>query len=153
MSAVGYSVQTEAAVALAAGVAKSVISVVAQAAAGLQLKSFELGFDGVTASAVPVLIEVSYCTFGTAGTATGTTPRQNYGRVLTAGFTSFRNYSAEPTTITVIKEFLLTPNAGLIAYQWPLGQEPDSAFAQGFLIRCTAPAVVNVRGTLSVERV
>jgi hypothetical protein len=153
MSAVGYFVQTEAAVALAAGVAKSVIGVVAQAAAGLQLKSFEIGFDGVTASAVPVLIEIGYCTFAGAGTGTGTTPRQSYGRVLAAGFTSFRNYTVEPTVVTPLKEFLLTPNAGLIAYQFPLGQEPDTAFAQGFVIRLTAPAIVNVRATMGIERV
>lgn len=153
MSAVGYSAQTEGAVALAAATVKSIISVTAQAAAGLQLKSFELAFDGVTASAVPVLIEVGYCTFAVAGTATGTTPRQIYGRVLAAGFTSFRNYTVEPTVITVIKEFLLTPNAGVIAYQWPLGQEPDTALAQGFVLRLTAPAVVNCRATMSVERV
>lgn len=156
MSAVGYECQTEGAVALSAGVAKSIIGVKAHANSGLQLKSFEVAFDGVTASAVPVLIEVMYSTWATnsPGTAsTSTTPRQSYGRALTAGFTSGKTWTTEPTALTPLKEFLLTPNAGLVAYQWPLGQEPDSALAEGFAIRCNAPAAVNVRATMGVERV
>jgi hypothetical protein len=157
MSAAGYSAETGAAVALAAATAKSVIGVLAGAAFGLQIKSFEIGFDGVTASGVPVLIELCQCTFATQppGTlSTSVTPVQMYGRVQAAGFTAARDWSTtQPTVITVIKEFLLTPNAGALFYQYPLGQEPDSAFSQGFTIRCTAPAVVNVRSTISVERV
>lgn len=156
MSAVGYACATEGAVALAAATAKTVIGVKAHANSGLQLKGLILGFDGVTASAVPVLIEVCYCTFGAnaPGTnSTSTTPRQSYGRALTAGFTSGKTWTTEPTTITVLKELLLTPNSGAIAFQFPLGTEPDCALGEGFAIRCTAPAVVNVRGSLDVERV
>jgi hypothetical protein len=156
MAAVGYASATEGAVALAAATAKSVVGVKAHANSGLQLKSCEVAFDGVTASAVPVLVEVCYSTFATnsPGTAsTTTTPRQTYGRVLAAGYTSAKGWTTEPTALTVLKEFLLTPNAGLIAYQWPLGQEPDCALAEGFVIRCTAPAIVNVRATMNVERV
>lgn len=156
MSAVGYDVTTEAAVALAAGVAKSILGVQAQAAAGLQIKSFELAFDGVTASAVPVFCELCYATFATnpPGTlSTNVTESQLYGRVLTPGFVGAANWSTEPTVLTVRKSWLLTPNAGLVMYQWPLGQEPDSAFNEGFVLRLTAPAVVNCRATMSVERI
>lgn len=156
MAAVGYSIQTEGAVALAAATAKTIIGAKAHANSGLQLKSFEVAFDGVTASAVPVLVEVMYSTWATQppGTAsTSTTVRQAYGRALTAGFTSGKTWTTEPTALTNIKEFLLTPNAGLVAYQWPLGQEPDCALAEGFVIRCNAPAAVNVRATMSFERI
>lgn len=156
MSAVGYSCQTEGAVALSAATAKTIIGVKAHANSGLQLKGFFVAFDGVTASAIPVLVEVMYSTWATnsPGTAsTSTTVRQSYGRILTAGFTSGKTWTTEPTVLTNIEEFLLTPNAGFVAYQWPLGQEPDSALAEGFVIRCNAPAAVNVRATLLVERV
>ena len=158
MSAVGYSIQTEGAVALSAATARTIIGAKAHANSGLQLKGFEVAFDGVTASAVPVLVEVMYSTWATnsPGTqSTSTTPRQAYGRVLTAGFTSAKAWVAanEPTALTNIKEFLLTPNAGLVMYQWPLGQEPDCALAEGFVIRCTAPAAVNVRATMLLERI
>lgn len=156
MAAVGYTIITEGAVALSAATAKCIIGAKAHANSGLQVKGFMVAFDGVTASAVPVLVECGYCTWATnsPGTnSTSTTVRQAYGRVLTAGFTSGKTWSSEPTTITVIKEFLLAPDKGVIAYQFPLGQEPDCALGEGFVIRCTAPAIVNVRATMDVERV
>jgi len=156
MAAVGYSVTTEGAVAVAAATVESVLGVKAHANSGLQLKGFVIAFDGVTASAVPVLVEVCYATFATnsPGTnSTSVTARQTYGRVLTAGFTGAKNWTAEPTTLTAIKEFLLAPDKGVIAYQFPLGQEPDSALAEGFTLRVTAPAVVNLRATMDVERI
>lgn len=156
MSAVGYTANTEGAVALTAATAKSVIGVKAHANSGLQLKSFEISFDGVTASAVVVYVEICYATWATNGpgtNSTSTTPKQSYGRLLTAGFTSGKTWTTEPTTLTTLKVFDLAPDKGLIAYQWPLGQEPDCALAEGFVIRCTAPAAVNVRAGLNVERI
>jgi hypothetical protein len=156
MAQAGYSAVTGGAVALSAATAKTILGVKAHANSGIQCKGFKVGFDGVTASAVPVLIEFCYCTFATnsPGTAsTSVTAAQTYGRALTAGFTAGKTWTTEPTTITVIEEFLLTPNAGLVIYQWPLGQEPDTALAEGLVIRCTAPATVNVRGTMDVERI
>ena len=158
MASVGYSCTTEGAVALSAATAKTIIGVKAHANSGLQLKSFEVAFDGVTASAVPVLVELCYSTWATnsPGTnSTSTTPRQNYGRSLTAGFTSGKTWTAgnEPTTLTVLKEILMAPDKGLVMYQFPLGQEPDCALAEGFAIRVTAPAIVNVRASMLVERV
>ena len=155
MSAVGYSVTTEGAVAVTTA-AESVLGVKAHANSGLQVKGFMVAFDGVTASAVPVLVELCYSTWATnsPGTnSTSVTARQTYGRVLTAGLTGAKNWTAEPTTLTAFKEFLLAPDKGVIAYQFPLGQEPDCALAEGFVIRITAPAAVNLRATLDVERV
>ena len=157
MSAVGYTCDTEGAVALSAATAKTIVGAKAHANSGLQLKGFTVSFDGVTASAVPVFVEVLYATWATnpPGTASAaTTPRQKYGRVLTAGFTSGKTWTTEPTALTpVFPGFNLAPDKGLFSYQFPLGQEPDSALAEGFAIRCTAPAAVNVRGGLDVERV
>lgn len=155
MSKAGYSVSTAAAVALAANTAKTVLGVKSNAAFGLDLLGFEVAFDGVTASAVPVLVEVGYCTFATNGPGTNSTSRtavQNYGRVITVGATAASAWSAEPTVITVLKEFLLSPNGGLVAYRWPLGNTPDSAVSEGFVIRCTSPAIVNVRASMDFER-
>lgn len=155
MAKAGYSSQTEAAVALTGGAAKSVLGVTGPAQFGVDLQSFWVAFDGVTATAVPVLIEVMYATFATnaPGTAsTGVGEQQNYGRTITPGFVAARNWTTEPTVLSLIKEFLLTPNGGLVAYDWPLGRTPDSAVSQGFVIRCTAPAAVNVRASMDYER-
>lgn len=156
MSAAGYSCTTEGAVALAAATAKSILGVKAHANSGLQVKGFHVAFDGISAAGVPVLVELCYSTFGANSPGTNsssTTPRQTYGRVLTAGFTSGKTWTTEPTTLTVIKEMLLSPNGGSLFFQFPLGTEPDCALAEGFVIRCTAPATVNVRATLDVERI
>lgn len=156
MSAVGYSIITGGAVALSAATAKTILGVKAHANSGAQLKRFWVAFDGVTASAVPVLVELGYCTFGAnpPGTnSTSVTPAQEYGRVLTVGATAGKTWTTEPTTITVLEEFLLTPNGGLVGYQFPLGTEPDTALGEGLVLRCTAPATVNVRGSMLFERI
>src|SRR6185312_6734423 len=156
MSAVGYACKTEGAIALVATTPKTVNGVKAHANSGCQLKGFFVGFDGVTAGKVPVLVEICYCTWATnsPGTnSTSSTPVQSYGRVLTVGFTAGNNWTTEPTTLTAIKEIILTPNGGDIFFQYPLGQEPDCALGEGFAIRCTAPDAVNVRAILDVERI
>ena len=152
MAKAGYSAATGAAVALAAATAKTVLAVTAPAQFGVDLKKLRVGFDGVTASAVPVLVELCYSTFATAGTSTAGTVHQTYGRSITAGFTTAYNYTAEPTVLTTIDRWTLTPNGGLVIYDFPLGDTPDSAVSQGFALRLTAPAVVNVNATLWFER-
>lgn len=152
MAKTGYSAAVGAAVALAAATAKTVLSVTAPAQFGVDLKKLRVGFDGVTASAVPVLVELCYSTFATAGTATAGTVLQQYGRTITPGFTTAYNYTVEPTVLTVVERWTLTPNGGLVIYDYPLGDTPDSAISQGFALRLTAPAVVNVNATLWFER-
>jgi hypothetical protein len=130
---VGYSTSTEGAIAL----------------------GYRVGFDGVTASAVPVLVELCYITFATnpPGTnSTASTIDTIYGRVVASGFTAAKNWTAEPTVVTAFDEFLLTPNGGLIVKDFPRDRTPDSAFNEGFGLRLTAPAIVNVRATMLCER-
>lgn len=151
----GYMASTEGAVALSAATAKTILGVVAPATFGLDLKKFRVAFDGVTASAVPVLIELCYSTFATnsPGTnSTAITERQVYGRSIAIGAVAAKTWTTEPTVLTVIEEFLLTPNGGVIFYDYPLGDTPDSAVSEGFAIRCTAPATVNVRATIWWEK-
>jgi hypothetical protein len=155
MAKAGYSVVTTAAVALSAATAKSIVGVKSHANFGLDLKKARVGFDGTTASAVPVLVELCYATFATnsPGTAsTSRTPAQLYGRTIAVGATAASAWTTEPTVLTVLEELLITPNGGLVMYDIPLGDTPDSAVSEGFVIRCTAPATVNVRGGLWFER-
>lgn len=150
-----YTCSSEGAVALAAATAKSVIGVKAHANSGLLLKKIRFSFDGVTASAIPVLIELCYSTWATNGpgtNSTSTTPRQRGGRALTAGFTSGKTWTTEPTALTVVEDQLITPNGGALWYDFPLGDEDDCALAEGWTLRFTAPAAVNVRAIMSVSR-
>jgi len=159
MSAVGYSiVNGTSAIALTAATARTVLGVKAHANSGLQVKWIDVCFDGVTASAVPVLVELCYATFATnaPGTqSTSLTPLQTYGRPLTVGFTAAEAWVAanEPTVLTVLKRWLMPPDKGVVMYQWPLDNEPDCALGEGFAVRCNAPAAVNVRAGIGVERI
>lgn len=150
-----YESSTEGAVALSAATAKSIIGAKGHANSGLLLSFAQIGFDGVTASAVPVLIELCSCSWATnsPGTnSTSTTPRQKSGRVMTAQYTAGKTWTTEPTALTVIRDWILTPNGGLLWYDLPLGKEWDFDVATGPVIRVTAPATVNVRSTMELSR-
>jgi hypothetical protein len=160
MSKAGYSLQTGAAVALSAATAKTALFVTAGAQFGLDLKKFRIGFDGVTASAIPVFWELNYSTAasnstpGTGNTTATALINQVYGRAIaTTGMLAGYNCTSEPTVQTPIDSNNLTPNGGLLVYDFPLGDVPDSAAAQGFCLRLTAPAAVNVRCGFFFERI
>lgn len=157
MAKAGYSVVTGGAVALSANATKSVFGVLSNAAFGLDLKKIRYGFDGVTASFAPILVELCVATFATnpPGTnSTSLTPQQIYGRTIAHGITAAKNWTAEPTVLTVIEEELLTPNGGTIWYDFPLGDTPDCAVSNGFVLRMTTAAGVtaNARATMTLER-
>lgn len=158
MARAEYTVATSSAVALSAATAKTVLAVLAPAQFGVDLLKFSIGFDGVTASAVPVLWELCSLTAatnstpGTGNTSESANIQQISGRSITTGFTAFSASTSEPTVLAAIRKNLLTPNGGLLIYDFPLGDSPDSAVSQGFALRCTAPATVNVRADFQFAR-
>jgi hypothetical protein len=151
-----YSAPIAASVALVATTPKSVVGVSAPASFGVDLRKIRLSFDGVTATDRAVLVEVCAATFATNAPGTNSTSitvQQVAGRSITAGFTAAYNWTAEPTVLTVIDSVQVSPYNGTLIYDYPLGDSPDSAVSQGFVIRCTAPtSAVNVRGTLIFGR-
>jgi hypothetical protein len=138
------------AVALAAATAKSVIGIQGATDFGVDLKKYRVEFDGVTSTAIPVVVELCYSTVATAGTSTAITPLAAAGRQNAAtGFVGAGNYTAEPTVLTTLSSELVPAYMGSLWFDFMnWGDTPDSALAQGFVIRCTAPAAVNVRATL-----
>jgi hypothetical protein len=153
MAKAGYSLATAAAVGLVAATAKTVLNVIAPAQFGIDLKKVRFGTDGVTASALPIHVELCRSTQAGAGTSgTAVTVNQAYGPTITAGFTGGSNYSAEPTALTVLESWLIDPNKSTVLYDYPLGDTYDTVVSQGLCLRCTAPAAVNVRVTLVFER-
>jgi hypothetical protein len=156
-----YKVRTEAVVASgAATVAKTILGVKSHANFGLDLKGYWVSMDGITSSEKPVLIEVAYCTWATnsPGTnSTSVTVQQYAGRVITAGMTAAQSWTAEPTALTgtIHDSYDLDPNKALVMYDWPLGETPDSAVSEGWVIRCTVPSggiAVNFRAGFRLSR-
>lgn len=158
MAAPGYVMNTgAAAIALAAATAKTTMMLVAGTNDSPTITELSVSFDGVTATAVPVLIELVLSTQGAAGTSTGGTLTQIRGwPAMSANITGQINYTVEPTTLTSTKMWLFPPTAGTFVLQHPLGREPQgivaaATIAKGLGVRITAPAVVNTRGYLEWE--
>jgi len=154
MAKCGYTVNTEGEVTLSAATAKTILGVKAGANVGLDLRGFEVDFDGVTAANEPVLIEICYATWATNAPATNSTnitELQLYGRVITPDFVGAKNWTAEPTVLTVLWPLTLDPNKGLFEWEWEDNKSPDCAVNEGFAIRCTAPQTVNPRARMRLE--
>lgn len=137
--------------------AKTALMVIAPANSGLVIVEFGISFDGVTASAVPALVELVSSTQATAGTPTGTpTVTQIRGRV-TGGEapTASGRYSAEPTVLVRHKAWYISPNGGLFVLQYPLGREPETDDSGGAIkaygVRVNVTAAVNVMCYLETE--
>jgi hypothetical protein len=136
-----YKAHTEGEVALAAaGTVKTILGVAGNANFGVVLKELWLDFDGVTSSNNTVKLLVARCTFATnaPGTnSTAVTVKQSSGRHAGTGFTAGKNWTSEPTVIETVadEEWSLDPNKGLYRYPWPLGDEPDSALGEGWILR------------------
>lgn len=140
---------TGGAIALTAATAKTVLMLIASTANQPSWVEAQVSFDGVSASAVPVLVEWISSTQATAGTNTAQTPKQIRGWPGQPSQTSAAvNYTAEGTTYEAFKKRLLTPNGGLLVIQQPMGREPTGIITattqfKGMGFRLTAPAGVN----------
>jgi hypothetical protein len=153
-----YGVAAGADVALVAATAKSVLGIRAGATFGLDLAMWSIAFDASGASAPtnePILVELCRCTFATNSTPgtnnTTETPEQLMGRVMAHGMTAMSAWTAEPTVLTVLDEFLIHGQQGVKEFSG-LGQEFDTDLNHGFVLRVTSPAVVNCRPALRVYR-
>jgi len=141
-----YTVETNGDIALSAATAKTIMQVINSANGVVKVVEFGVSFDGVSGTAEPVTVELVSSTQATAGTSTSHTIAQVSGATRTAQATAARNYTAEPTVLTVLKRWLAHPQTGLVV-QFPLGREPQQNTGSDALgIRCTAPATVNVQG-------
>jgi hypothetical protein len=132
---------------------------IAPAGHGLALTEAAVSFDGVTASAVPVYMELCTSTQGAAGTA-GTAPTiaQVRGRTTTGQApTASGNHTGEPTTLVRVRSWYVSPNGGLFVYPLPLGREIEcdssGGTIKGLALRSTPPAAVNLQAYFEVEAV
>jgi hypothetical protein len=149
--AAGYTVETNGDIALSAATAKTIMMVINAANSLIRVCEIGVSFDGVTSTNEPVTVELVNSTQATAGTSTSHTILQCRGPTRTVQATAARNYTVEPTTLTVLKRWLVHPQTGLVI-QFPLGREPEQVTtADGLGIRCTAPANVNVQGYMEFE--
>lgn len=130
--------------------AKTVLNVIAGANQAVSIFEWGVSFDGVTSSAVPATVELCQSTQAGAGTSAGSIPAivQVGGRSIAAQPTSGHNYTAEPTTLTVMEQKFVPQFMGMYEKQYPLGLEPDTDLSGGTVkaiaIRVNVSANVNV---------
>lgn len=154
MTAPIYGVSAPNDVTVGAAATVSALSVLAGASFGLQLLGFDLGFQSVTATDVPVLVELCKWDGAVPGTPTGAaTITQESGQAMAAGFTAFYDYTAEPTALTPFRRFDMSPVGGTVIYDYPLGTEPVVGLGAGFIMRLTTPQAQICRPTFRVQRV
>lgn len=140
---------TSGVVGLSAATARTLIELATGAAVANYWVAFDITFDGVTATAVPVKVDVISTT--ASGTGTTSTPVK-YGpsQPIVSATTAEIATTVEGSTPTVITSWYVPPTSGF-SYQWPLGRELTMFPSKFMGIRCTAPAGVNAIANLIFE--
>ena len=152
MATPGYTVASAGNIALTAATAKTVLNIINASNSLIRIVEIGVSFDGVTSTAVPVVVELCKSTQAGAGTSTSHTIVQGRGPTRTVQATAARNYTAEPTVLTAYKRWLVPAFMGLVVIQFPLGREPEIiTSANAYALRCTAPAAVNFQGYMEFE--
>lgn len=144
-----YVARVETAFSYAANTTKSLVSVSAPANHELLVTEISVSADGTSGTALALHVELCRWDDSTAGTSTSATPVQTRGAAKTTQATAAHSFTAEPTALTVIRSWFLTPNMGVLVVQFPLGREPMSGDGTGLLIRVNNPTsgtTVNLRG-------
>jgi len=160
MPKAAYEVSTSTANALTATVAKTVLMVITPSSFGGDLVGYSISMDGVTASNPSVLCEIvrstnaTNSTPGTGNTSESSNIQQIRGRSITTGFTAFSAATSEPTVLTVVHRFMLTPTGSTLIYDAPLGTSIEWDVSAGLGIRLTPGSAVsaNCRATMTFER-
>lgn len=149
----GYVVAHVAAQALPAATAETMVMVINSTNGVIRITEIGVSFDGATATAVPVKLDLCSSTQAGAGTPTTTpTPQPIYGTLRAALSTGGEDYTAEPTTLTILKSWFIRADGGLFILQSPLGREAEQpTTVDGLCLRATAPATVNALAYLEFE--
>jgi hypothetical protein len=147
-----YTVESNGDIALSAATAKTILNFINASNGLIRVVELSVSFDGTSATAEPVTVELCSSTQAGAGTSTSHTIAQTGGPTRTVQGTAARNYTAEPTTLTALKRWLVRADGGCLIIQFPLGREPEQVTtADALALRCTAPATVNAQGYMEVE--
>lgn len=141
-----YTVKTDGALALGIATTKSLVAITRVPGIISRLIELHVSFDGVTGSAAPVLVELCSSDGTTDGTASAVTPIQTGGIAAAADSSAEEDFSVEPTVLTVLKHWLVTPDRGILTLNFPLDRDIEQLTTPDRLVlRATAPAAVNVR--------
>lgn len=141
-----YTANNQADVALVAATAKTVLQLATAATRKLWVKEVQISFKSVTATDVPVLVQLRrQSTVGTMTaivTANIAPDVEGHPGAITA---ANENATVEPTTGVIVKEWYITPIGGVLVYQLPLGDEVEMAVSSMLGLVVTAPQAETCR--------
>jgi hypothetical protein len=156
-----YVADTEGVVAVAAASTVVVFGVKADAGHAIDLLGLAFSIDQATPTATDkgVLVELCACTFATnaPGTnSTAVTVDTEAGPRVAETFAAAKTWTALPTVVNALRPFDCDPYKFTYERDFPLGESPDFATAEGFCLRVTNPSgnqSVNVRAYTRWSRV
>ncbi len=116
-----------------------------------QIYGFNMGFDGTTSTNGPAICEAGTCTFATNSPGTNSTSvtavAYDSGRPETPQSTGGKAWTAEPTVISVVEDFLIPSYMGSGIVFYPLAHPFVAKGGNGMVIRVTQQSGVSVNGT------
>jgi hypothetical protein len=132
---------------------KTVLQLATPANIPISIVALDVTFDGVTATAVPVLVtleqQASAGTGGVALTANwGPNPIDPNNPATTVTALKGPWATTEPVMSKIIKAWRVPPTSGL-PYQWPLDQEPVCPASGWLAVVVTPAAAVNATATFT----
>lgn len=135
-------------VALTAAVARTVLQIAAPANQRVRVERIGVFFDGTSATAEPVQVEVVRQT--TAGTMSALAPKATQPASESIQTQAQHSATIEPTAADVVDAVEVHPQTGYEVV-YPFGQEIIVPGGGRLGIVCTATAAVNVRAKLGFE--
>jgi hypothetical protein len=145
MANLQFTLTAEGEIVLSANIPKTIMMLVAPANQRVQCDGFSVSFDGVSATAEPVHVEL--VRFTTGGTMTAATPVRKGAGTETIQTTGFKNATAEPTAGDVLRRYNIHPQTGAEYKYDPKEIEMPGGTRLG--LRCTVPvggSTINVTG-------
>jgi len=143
-------VTTEGEIALVAATPKTILQLVAPTNQRLAIRGFSVSFDGISATAEPIQVDlVKQTDAGTTSAATPAAEQIGLGSE-TIQATARKTASAEPTTTDVLRRYNIHPQTGR-EFRFSIEDEIVMAGGTRVGLRCTAPANVNVVGHMAFE--
>lgn len=143
-----FTVKNPAAIALVAATSKITVYTKVGAQLAAAFNRWWVNFDGVTPSALDVLVEVMRATSdATGGTSRTPTSLGSLAEADTSYETCVEAPSGGAAAGDVLFSYLVPPTSGYVELQ-ALGDEIRAGKGERVMIRCTAPAAVNVMSGL-----
>lgn len=138
-----YAATTEGEEALAAATEETLVQLRGATGTKARIIAWGISFDGVTADAAPVVVELRRQT--TDGTFSAATEAKFDPDDPTALCSAFHSQSAAPTQSDRLEAIEVHPQGGLFIREYPPGREPvlDNLSTSRIGIVATAPAAVN----------